>query len=109
MGKPKAVAKTNPANPLYAMYAKKLAVGKNDLSHADAKLMIPPTTSIWRANFIGAWMGHPYPHPRIQELWADHNNDSSQALKALVRRLWESYLHDKKLPLAACPIKDLFP
>jgi len=106
---PKQGAKGHPL--CHFKYPAKLTVpakGKNDLEQKEAKLMLPPTAHIWRANARGAWAVHLRPHRRHTEPWADWGWDSYLACRAAVRWVWAQWLDDQLLPRAHCPIKDLW-
>ena len=102
----------NKVSPLYALklprVLPKLAVGENDVSQAVAKTLLPPTHTVWRANYRGQWAFHPRPHRRFQEAWVEHGGDSYKALVAGVRRCWKTWLADQRnLTDADCPIEGL--
>ena len=80
----------------------------DDLAQSVARQYLPPGSSIWRANTVGAWQCHTPPHARHSEPWSKHNGSSHQAMKACVRWAWSHYLADHDLTQDQCPIQGIF-
>ena len=80
----------------------------DDLPQSEAKLLMPPGSSIWRANYVGSWQVHVPPHPRHSEAWAKHQQSSHKAMIAAVTFAWQQWLDDKDLSKERCPIAGLF-
>ena len=89
-------------------FIKQIIPPKNDLSQADAKIMLPPSSYIWRANCKGAWLVRCLPHKSHAEPWHKHDDCSYTALLAAVRFAWGQWLSDRGLPNDHCPIAGVF-
>lgn len=74
------------------------------VSQADAKTLIPPGTSIWRASSHCAWAGHCPPFARISSSWA---MGEPEAMKDVIRRLWLAYNGKNGLDANTCPFDGL--
>ena len=103
----------NEASPLYGLQFPKgvpvLQEGTHDLVQKEAKKLLPPGCTVWRANYRGEWCFHLEPHQRHLSKWSDHAGDSYEALLCGVRQAWRMFLFDNLLQIKDCPIKDLFP
>ena len=75
-------------------------------SQPEAKKMLPPGASIWRALQKGEWCGHFPPYRRVSEPFA-RNGSSQNALKMCLYRLWRQYLDRWGLPDSACFVEGL--
>ena len=76
----------------------------SDISHADAKRLIPPGSSIWRGLTRREWCGH---HEvsgaiRVRAPW-DGLGGQQAALKNVVGRLWRQHLEHWGLPETDAP------
>jgi hypothetical protein len=76
------------------------------IAQSDAKLYIPPGSSIWRALNRSAWNAHLPPYPRISEQWAIESEHG--ALLRILRRLWRMYNELQGRPEDECPIQGMF-
>ena len=70
------------------------------MSQTEAKAMLPPGSSIWRAISHGAWAGHCPPFKRVSAPWSLGEYD---AMKHVIARLWRQYLEKTGRPLSDCP------
>ena len=78
-------------------------------AQADAKLLVPPNTSIWRSLVRSKWSGHCKDHKRVTEPFLRHNGSSQDALKACLRALWIQHSLKEGIVLpAGCPVEGLF-
>lgn len=57
----------------------------DDCTQAQAKSLLQPGASIWRANFAGSWQVHLPPHGRHSESWSKYGNSSHQAMVPAVK------------------------
>ena len=95
--KGKAKAKAAAAAPAFVFCA----------TQPQAKEMLPPGASIWRARVKGGWNAHFPPNPRCSSYFEDFATQDD-CLKDLLRRLWREYNRRKAWPLDTCPISDIF-
>ncbi len=79
-----------------------------DILQKDAKKYHPPSSSIWRSNFVGSWQIHVAGHKRHSERWACYDNNIRKAMWAAVKVAWSQWLEDNSLEEAQCPIEGLF-
>ena len=77
-------------------------VPPSEISHADAKLLAPPSSYVWRRHTTGHWCGKLPPHGEISRSWTKHGE--REAVLGLIRELWTQHgmIGD------ACPIEGLF-
>ena len=66
-------------------------------SQADAKLLLPPHTSIWRGLANGSWNFHQKPWPRQSFSWNRYGAEES--LKMCIQAAWELYLGSNGLEI----------
>ena len=71
------------------------------ISHAEANNFIPPETSIWRGRVRGSLQGHCKPFARVSVSWSTCSEP--EAMKKVIRTLWEEYILGKALDKDACP------
>lgn len=81
-------------------------VPKGAIEQTDAKLLLPPGASIWRAWKAGAWCGHLRPHSRISATWTAHSHRG--AAMQVLQSLWRLHLADHNLSESQCPIRGMF-
>ena len=79
-----------------------------DVPQSEAKKLLPPGASIWRANFHGAWQVRLPPHRGHNEAWSKYDNNPRQAMLACVKFVWGQWLTDNCLTERDCPIVGLF-
>ena len=82
------------------------ALPKGEISHASAKMIAPPTAYAWINNIEGPWCGKQPPHGEISRSWVKYGEQ--QALKLVLRSLWESFLISKGASLKDCLIAGIF-
>ena len=73
----------------------------------EAKALLPPGASVWRARVKGGWMGHLPPDPRISSMFEDFESQG-HALKDILQRLWLQYLTFRGHDTTQCPVVGLF-
>jgi len=103
---PKSKARAKPkAMPAPARLPVVLPEG--ELSQNQIKVLLPPETSVWRANHHHSWMGHCPPFPRVSAPWAQYGH--RYAAIRLLRTLWEQWakLNNKSMP-SDCEVQGLF-
>ena len=78
-------------------------------TQAQAKLFIPPQSSIWQSNKRHAWCGH-YDVPGMIRVSSPFKKfgSSDLALKDCLKLLWSQYLFHKALPNSACTVAGIF-
>eukprot|EP00959_Pyramimonas_sp_CCMP1952_P029717 623691-Pyramimonas_sp.AAC.1 len=77
------------------------------IEQPEAKLYIPPFTTIWRGNLgSGGWHVHCY-EERKSRSWLEEGSCLG-ALLFVLRFAWKKHLGNLDLPLSACPIRGLF-
>lgn len=81
-------------------------VPKGAIEQSDAKLLLPPGASIWRAWKAGPWCGHLRPHSRISASWTSHSHRG--AAMHVLQSLWRLYLADHGMSESDCPIRGMF-
>ena len=72
-----------------------------------AKALIPPGSSIWRNLYSNGWMGHYKPNRRVSATFRKHGG-SQDALKVVLRKLWQQHCEKTGDPVSVCPIIGLF-
>ena len=77
------------------------------LTQQEAKLLLPPDTSIWQSRSRGGWMGHCPPYRRISAMFV-HYPSQDAALRCLLQRLWTLHFDRPAAVPQTCPVKDLF-
>ena len=84
-----------------------VALPAGELSQNQIKVLLPPETSVWRANQHHAWMGHCPPFPRVSAPWAQYGH--RYAAIRLLRTLWGQWakLNNKSMP-SDCTVQGLF-
>jgi hypothetical protein len=77
------------------------------MTQLDAKVFVPPDTTIWLGKITGEWCTHVCGVKRLQELFSNHDSPEA-ALQTLLRRSWQLFLDLQGLDLKACPVPNLF-
>ena len=75
------------------------------IPRSEAKKYIPPGCSIWRGAASATWQGHCKPFVRAYEPWA--TTSEPEAMRRVIKQLWEQYLLREGLEKDACPWKGL--
>jgi hypothetical protein len=96
-----AAAKAAPKGKAKAKAKAKVTL-PNDIAQTDAKIYIPPSSSIWRGRVKRCWNGHVPPRARISEPWAD---DEMASLHIILKRMWQQHIDLNGLTWLACPWK----
>lgn len=71
------------------------------ISQKEASLYIPPGSYTWRERVSGSWQGHLKPFALVFESWAKTNEQ--EAMRRVIRSLWDQYLIVQALSRDACP------
>lgn len=85
-------------------YPKNLPTG--NILQADAKLLAPPSSYLWKNNTSGAWCGKYGSYPELSRAWMKYSERG--ALVLVLRQLWVHHLTGLGMTEAQCPIRDLF-
>jgi hypothetical protein len=72
---------------------------------SEAKQYIPAGCRIWRGLVQGSWQGHCPPFSRVHESW--RASSEPEAMRRVIRTLWEQHLALEGLDKSACPWQGL--
>ncbi len=77
-------------------------VPPSEISHAEAKVLAPPSSYVWRRHTTGHWCGKLAPHKEVCRSWAKHGERA--AVLEVLRELWTQ----RGMSGDACPVEGLF-
>eukprot|EP00974_Lingulodinium_polyedra_P076737 7428647-Lingulodinium_polyedra.AAC.1 len=76
------------------------------IPQSEAKIYMPPDSSLWRGLVRSEWCAHVRPHPRFSEPWK--TSGEHDALIRIYRKAWRLHLQREGLAESQCPIKGIF-
>ena len=98
--KGKAKSKVAPYEPKYP------PLPEGMLSQPEAKALMPPGSSIWRALTSGGWCCHVLGYSRASFPW--HLWGGRDSVFECIRAAWRMHLQREALSLHGCPIQGVF-
>lgn len=78
-----------------------------DVTQKQISALAPPGAHVWQERQHGGWQGHYPPFPRVGRSWACHGGCRGAGILVL-QDLWSKWSAHNAVPLADCPISDLF-
>ena len=85
---------------------KKMYLLPSTIPQKEAKKYIPPNTYIWRGLQRCEWCGHCRPYKRCKASWLQYGE--AEALRVMIRMLWDQWLTLGGLDREYCPIENLW-
>ena len=78
-----------------------------ETTQPQAKLLLPPDSSIWRARTRGGWCGHLPPNGRVSSMFSDFPTQG-HALQNMLQTLWRQHCRKFGRSIDTCPVANLF-
>ena len=82
-------------------------VVEGSIPQATVRAYMPPGCYVWRDRVRGGWCAHPDCTARVSSSWSAHGGER-EALMALFRCVWATYLRVTGQDVSACPIEGVF-
>ena len=77
------------------------------ITQPEARILLPPGASVWKANIEGCWMGHFPPFKRVSKSWRLHGH--REAALEVVKDCWRTYAEANLVSVeAVCNVLGLF-
>ena len=77
------------------------------ITQSEARILLPPGASVWKANIEGCWMGHFPPFKRVSKSWRLHGH--REAALEVVKDCWRKYAEANLVSVeAVCNVLGLF-